>query len=173
MIIEDSIENEVRITLIPNRSATWKQTRLFLVSLVGLSLVIALFWAAQGVWVILPFAGIEIILLVYLVRAVCSQTFHQQIIYIGKEEITIEWGRKRPTIIDHLKTDSCELHILHPHHSLSPAELTLCSGENKIQIGNFLNKEDTDKLISLLQHRDIVLKNIGQVKIVSRDFFDT
>lgn len=67
------------ITLSPNQSASWKETKTMITCMVILVMVIALGWTLSGAWIILPFAGLEVGLFAYFMYRVCKQGFAQQI----------------------------------------------------------------------------------------------
>ena len=72
------------IRLLPNRSATWANTKLLMAAMIFFVMVIALAWAFVGAWVILPFAGFEVGLFALLMYKVSRFTYSKQIITINK-----------------------------------------------------------------------------------------
>ena len=57
--------NKTIIRLEPNRSATWDQTRTAILSLSAFMLLIGIGWLVAGVWMILPFVFLDILVFSY------------------------------------------------------------------------------------------------------------
>ena len=53
MVISNQNEAGTVITLLPNQSADWAQTRLFVLLICGTTLAIGLFWTFAGAWAVL------------------------------------------------------------------------------------------------------------------------
>lgn len=63
-MVESSEQPEGYVAVIrPNRSCSWNQSMLFLASISAVSLLIAIVFFVQGFWLILPFTGLELIIL--------------------------------------------------------------------------------------------------------------
>lgn len=69
------------IVLSPNLSARWKSTKIFLFIVSFFALSIGIAFALVGVWMILPFAGIEIIVLLIVMHRVARKCYRKQVIY--------------------------------------------------------------------------------------------
>lgn len=52
--------DELRVVIRPNRSLSWRQSMVFLGAISVPLLLISVVLAAQGFWLILPFAGVEL-----------------------------------------------------------------------------------------------------------------
>ena len=172
MVIREIVDNIQCIILQPNRSATWRQTLYFVISISVISLFIAIFWAIQGAWLILPFAGIEILLLCYLTYRVCASTYTQQVLKFSSEEILVETGRTTPKFMWKFKRSESKFIITRPEHSLSAAKIELVAEDQCIRIGEDLNKEDIETLIQFILHSGIQHKLTGTTKTISLKHFD-
>ncbi|MEL7289923.1 MAG: DUF2244 domain-containing protein, partial [Pseudomonadota bacterium] len=63
MVEVSTFEHQVQLHLSPNRSATWQQTKHLIAAFALFISSIAIAWSLAGAWVILPFAGLEVGLL--------------------------------------------------------------------------------------------------------------
>ena len=171
MVIEQNEKDTFLIRLTPNCSATWGQTQFVVFSVSALALFIALFWALQGAWVILPFAGIEVLILTFIAYKVSSQTHQQQVLYFTNDQIKIEQGNSRPTQTWNFNRQHCEFLIQRPEHSLSASIVELRCQKKLVRIGERLSKIDIDNLITILKKTNIEIKFKGMVRTVAFDKF--
>ena len=72
MITRMDTPQSVVIRLQPNNSSSAVSRLMFLVIVGGTTLLVAIGWAVVGVWLILPFAGLEILVLVWVRRILGS-----------------------------------------------------------------------------------------------------
>jgi len=172
MVIHKQIKGGSQIRLLPNRSATWLQTK-WVVAVIGcVSLSIGLFWALRGAWVILPFAGLEVFLLGFFAYRVCYFSYHQQVITIEPQQIRVEWGHHQPKRNWTFERDSSEFQIKRPAHSLSPAEIFIQDKDRGLRIGSLLNQEDTEQLINCIRHSGVYYQFSGITRTHAIDGFD-
>ena len=93
------------IILSPNLSARWQTTKYFLYIVSAFALTIAISFAAIGLWMILPFAGLEILALLIVMYRVSRKCYRKEVIRLSKEAVTVETGhdnRERDGICRHL-----------------------------------------------------------------------
>ncbi len=171
MVTFKETQSGLVISLAPNRSATWAQTMFVIGSIGVISLSIAIFWAFQGAWMILPFAGLEITLLVFLAYKVCAKTYHIQILYLDKEEIRLEWGATYPKRKWLFPRSSTNFIITRPNHSLSPSKIEITHNTSALRLGELLNKADIDQTIKLLRKAGLSMKYKGTTQTIALDNF--
>ena len=73
-------ESLFRITLTPNKSLSWKSNILFILAISVTCGAIGIAFYLAGAFLILPFAGLEIILVVTCVYLVVKRSYKQEII---------------------------------------------------------------------------------------------
>ncbi|MEJ2575495.1 MAG: DUF2244 domain-containing protein, partial [Gammaproteobacteria bacterium] len=71
-----------RVVIEPNCSLTWRQSMAFLFGTSVVSLSIAGVFAAKGYWMILPFAGLELVGLAVCFYLVASAARRRQVVSI-------------------------------------------------------------------------------------------
>ena len=136
-----------QITLLPNRSLSWRQTLLVMVVFGGFCLSIALIWAFVGAWLILPFAGLEVGLLVFVMYLVSRSTYQKQILIINQEHISFQSAKSRDNQPALFQRHSVGLLTYQVYHPEDVKELYLVQGTLKRRIGEFLNLDDQKELL--------------------------
>lgn len=129
------------ISLQPNRSADWVQNKWLMAGMSAFALLIATMWALFGVWMVFPFAGVEVGLLCYMLYRVSHNTYQLQTLIFEKEAVHIQIGHKCTNTITLSRND------IHLQMSESPRDwylpqLTLVTPENSVTLGEFLNRAD-------------------------------
>ena len=135
----------------PNQSATWGANVVVLLALSVPVLGIAVFFALLGAWLILPFAGLELLALAAaLYRVNCKQQY-RQVITVSADSVCIDKGYR--TLQQHwdLARQSSGLTITTQDHPWDGPQLCVHDRNVCITLGEFLNREDSLKLQALLQ----------------------
>ncbi|UTP72534.1 DUF2244 domain-containing protein [Alteromonas sp. LMIT006] len=145
------------IKLTPNRSATWRETKIAIGIMVVLVMTIAFGWAAVGAWVILPFAGLEVGLFAYFMYRICRQGFNQQIVTITKEFVLIESGIMRREVARTYDRNQLSFEVAETERDWHLPDIVMCLGMYRLSIGEFLNKDDRIKLKDALKNNGLPL----------------
>lgn len=130
------------VTLLPNRSMSWEETRLFLYLICGTTLAIGVFWAFAGLWAILPFSGLEAGLVAWLMYRVSRDTYRRQVVTLAPDHVLVQTGFQFPRRSWTLPRAEAHLTVTEAPHPLAPATLVIGDREQRIELGDFLNKED-------------------------------
>lgn len=142
--------NSTTVTLRPNRSATWHESKLFLLFMCFPIFIVAIGWTIVGAWPVLPFAGFDFLLLAWVTYRVCYRTYQKDWIKIEKYKITVHRGiGDKPSEQTLLRSDT-QLYVTKPKKPLALVELRLADNSNTIDIGECLNKEDRELCRSAL-----------------------
>lgn len=148
----DSSRGRGQIVVCPNSSGQWQTTKLFLWLVSILALLIATAFALLGLWLILPFAGLEILALVSLIYWVAHQCRRQQVIHVDDNRIRVETGHHSPSFTWESELFFTRLFIdKPPYRDGQPLKLFLRSQQQQLEIGEFLNEQDKKKLIAELR----------------------
>lgn len=158
MVHFSQLENSTVITLLPNRSSSWAETRLFVYVICGVMLAIGTFWAFAGAWVILPFSGIEAALVAFLLYRVCLATYHRQVITFSPGRVLVQSGKHFPKRSWSLKRESTYLSLTEARHPLAPVGINISDGRANIELGAFLNKDDKDLALSRLKSAGLFIR---------------
>ena len=150
------------ITLLPNRSASWAQTRLFVLAVCTTTLFIGGFMAFIGAWMVLPFSGVEALLVAYLFYRVCQSTYQRQVITCGNETVLVEFGTHFPKRSWHLERQRTRLSVDDAAHPLSPPTLVIADSSHSIELGRFLNKDDKEEALKTLRKAGLQVRRVGE-----------
>ncbi|MCW8092538.1 DUF2244 domain-containing protein [Alteromonas sp. ASW11-130] len=156
MITSKQCSNHWRIVLRPNRSASWAQSKIFIGVLAVPVLAIALAWSLVGGWIILPFAGLEISLLAFLMFKVNHQTYLEQIIVINRDIVSIETGFRQKNKRC-LSRNTCYVLYSETENDWQLPVIRIISDEVEITVGQFLNLTDRQLLKNELQRAGLII----------------
>ncbi|MAZ05308.1 MAG: hypothetical protein CME81_02730 [Halomonas sp.] len=148
----------LRLLLTPNRSLSWKGNIRVWLCLFAVSAVTTTGFSLAGAWVILPFAGLELIALasgIYLTSRDCQR---REVLTIDDTDIHIEKGRKRKQAEWTLPRRYARLRVNAPGHPFAPAILALTHRDTDVPLGQFLNIDDTAILVELLESLGVAIE---------------
>jgi len=91
-----------RFELLPNRSSSWTQTRRFLMVIALLDGLIALLFAWQGLWLVLPFSGLDVAALGAGLYCCSRATYRRELILVEGERVVVLRGGERVECRDEL-----------------------------------------------------------------------
>jgi len=157
-MIESNLDTAKRcgyIIACPNMSANWRTTKIILWFISFITLLIALTFSFFGLWLILPFAGLEVLALFAFSYWVAYQCCRKEVITIKDNQLTVEKGHHCPQFTWRTELFWTRLIIDRPAFRGHPFKLYLRSKEQRLEIGEFLNEDDKKQLISVL--RDVVV----------------
>ena len=146
MIIKKTNKDYLSLTLKPNKSSSINENFIFFGFLSILCLTFAIGFFILGATMILPFAGLEIIVLISVLKVNRDWLNQSEKIRLDKLYVKLKKGNKQITLDRFLSKFSIVDHK-------TKKRLFITSGDQKIEIGSFLNEEDKDKLISLLKKK--------------------
>jgi uncharacterized membrane protein len=144
-------ELEHRIELAPNCSLTPRSARLFVGSTAAATFGLAGFFALQGLWPILPFAGLEIGLLAWAVRSSMRRGEEREVILVSDSEVVIE--RRAPTGsgLTVFPRHWARVKLRDPQTAARPSRLTIESHGRACEVGRFLTEDERRGLARRLQ----------------------
>ena len=146
------------LRLLPNRSASWSDTKWLMLVMVFFVMVIAIAWAFVGAWVILPFAGIEVGLLAYIMYRVSLSTYRLEEIIITSEDITVNRGRIPLSSFQEshqLKRTELHIEITETENDWHLPQINIVTPSKTLTIGTFLSLQDRKALTEYLQNLGI------------------
>jgi uncharacterized membrane protein len=135
----------------PNQSATWRTNLLVLLALAIPSLTIAIAFALLGAWPILPFAGLELLALGSALYYVNWKLQYRHVITFSADSVRIDKGFYTPRQSWQFPRQGTGLAITPQKHPWDGPELAVHDKHESVTLGEFLNREDSLKLIALLR----------------------
>ncbi len=158
MVLYTQLPRETIITLLPNRSSSWAETRLFIFIICGMMLLIGTFWAFVGAWMILPFSGIEAALVAYFLYRVCLGTYQKQVITFKDNAVLIESGKHFPKHRWQLARERSYLSLTEPRNPHSPVGIKISDSITSLELGDFLNKTDKQDALAKLKTTGLTIR---------------
>lgn len=148
----DTARQQGHIILSPNLSARWKSNVVFLYLVSTFTLAIGITFALAGLWLILPFAGLEVMALVWVVYKVAHKCHRIEVIHLSQNNVRVERGYRRPQSSWQSETFWTRMIVARQERPWHPLRVFLRSRNDQIEIGAFLNDEDKRLLIRELRH---------------------
>lgn len=145
-----AVEGESRpatmLVVSPNLSMSWKANLILAGLLAFVCLGLASIWAWFGLWLVLPFAGAEVLFVTWCLYLTVRRMSVKEVITVCEDEITLEWGMKEPE-----RTVSLPRHWsrLDYHGTESPFEvgsLTLSAYGKEYVLGKSLGRDEKREL---------------------------
>lgn len=142
-----------RYVIRPNCSLGWRGTLIFFAVTSAVILVVALVFAIKGAWLIVPFSGLEIMLLGVCLYQCARKNAECEIVHIGKEFIKVERGRKH--VNEQFEWRRCwsRIYLIESRLTGYPSRLTITSRELEIEIGAGLVETERLALARELQRQ--------------------
>ena len=146
MIKKKITKNTLSLTLTPNKSSTVQQNLIFFGFLSVICMTFAIGFFVLGATMILPFAGLEILILFLVLKANRnwlnqSEKIELDKLYVklkkGKNDLIFDRFLSKFSIVDH-KTKK---------------RIFITGNNQKVEIGSFLNEEEIEELIALLKKK--------------------
>ena len=140
-----------RITLKPNKSLSWKSNLLFIIAISVTCGAIGIGFYLVGASLILPFAGLEILLVGICVYFVVNRTYKQEIITMTPERLKIEKGLSKPDRVWEYFRVWAYVIVEQPKHPWYPAHILITSKGERVPIGDFLTEKEKLTLVENLK----------------------
>jgi uncharacterized membrane protein len=135
----------------PNHSSTWRNNLLVLLAISVPSLGAAIGFALLGAWPILPFAGLELLALGSALYYVNWKLQYRHVITLSEDSVRIDKGFYLPRQTWMFKRQATGLAVTPERHPWEGPVLALHDKQEKVSLGEFLNRDDSLKLLALLK----------------------
>ena len=150
MSVEEKSNSNYLITLSPNSSLTGIYRIIFLASISFICVGIATVFYFFGAYLILPFAGIEIAILLIAFYLSFKWSSRKELIYISQEVVKIEKGiHKAEYLWEEFRTFTSFQIEKDANKSL---KLSFRSKGDDVIVGDFLNEDDKNILINEIRN---------------------
>lgn len=139
------------LVLTPRCSLTPATSRVFIAIVGGTCFAVAGVFAAQGFWPVLLFAGLEVGLLAWAVRASMRDGGKRETIEIDEERITIRRIDRCGEHFSVFPRHGSRVTLRTPQTALHPSRLLLESRGRACEVGRFLTEDARRSLAARLQ----------------------
>ena len=141
----------MRIEICPNCSLSVRAALLFFASMCFVSFTIAGLMASRGFWPILPFAGAEMLLLGWALRASMARRHQGQTITVTDADVSVELRDQAQSVQLVFPRHWAQVKLRRPASRLHPSRLTIESHGRQCELGSFLTEEERRGLALRLQ----------------------
>ena len=140
-----------RIDIAPNCSLSVRGATMFFSSLCFVSFAIATMLAARGFWPVLPFAGLEMLLLGWALRLSLRRRHRSETIVLSEREVAVETrdGPIRAKAV--FPRHWARVKLRAARSPLHPSSLTIESHGRACEIGSFLTEDERRGLAARLK----------------------
>ena len=119
--------------------------------IIGAALLgVSLYFSLQGAWMVIPFTGLEVIVLVTAVYLQCKWSKQQQILEIGETTIQTSKGVSSDKGVSFPK-GWLKIALIDAPSSWHPKRLIIGSHGRYVEIGAFLEESEREQLASRLR----------------------
>ena len=140
------------IVLKPNNSATWRFNMMVVVSLAVIGFLISTFFLLQGLWMIAPFSGLEVLLLLGCLYLCARSNIQTEVIKFSPDKVIIEQGRTFAEKSWEYHRSWAKIFVRKPAHWGHPEQIVIRSHGKELELGSFLNKDDKETLVKKLRN---------------------
>jgi uncharacterized membrane protein len=140
-----------RFELVPHCSLTVQGAFVFFGTVFVPTCFIAGVSALQGFWPVLPFAGLEMALLAWALKATFDRRRETETITVSDEAVRVESVRRRLRSEVVFSRHWTQVTLRRPVSRLQPSRLTIESKGRELEVGRFLTEEERHGLAIRLQ----------------------
>ena len=141
-----NLSQSYRLVLLPNRSMGWHELVIFYLFQCVVALAVGLFFAIQGLWLILPFSGLEMLALGSALYLVSRSTHRRQVITLDKSKVRVEKGVYHCDQSWEFNAAWVRLNYRITGKASSRRKLELGSHGRYVEVGEFLTNIEKDAL---------------------------
>lgn len=149
--VQKNANQTARLVVQANQSMTWKANMWVAASLAFICLGIGVVMAFFGFWMIIPFAGAEVIFIVICLNWTLHRLSRKEVITVEEEDIKLEWGYKQPDRSVDLPRRWSQLKFDSPESEFEVGSLSLGAHGKFYALGQSLGKAEKKQL-----HRELV-----------------
>jgi uncharacterized membrane protein len=144
MLFNLTNENDLKKTIMvmPNRAMPWQHIMVIYLLVSGVTISIAFSFFTQGLTLILPFAGLELLALGVVLYISAWRSNIKEVVNVTEEKIRIEIGRDVPEKIYELDKAWANIVLERSWNNWYPSRLLLRSHGRQLEIGKFLNEQE-------------------------------
>jgi len=131
-----------RIEIAPNCSLSIQSALVFFGSLCFVSFAIAGVMAARGYWPVMPFAGLEMLLLGWALKTSLRRRKQRQTITVSERDVLVESRSGSECVQVVFPRHWAQVKLRRPASRLHPSRLVIESHGRACEVGDFLTEEE-------------------------------
>jgi len=141
-VIPASASNHCQFVVRANQSMSWRQTLWFLYATYAVTGVIVIMCMYHGLWIVLPFSGLEMLVLTICLYVVSCRTSTYEVITVNQEQVIIETGRRQVRERKVFPRYWAKVALTAPPHRWYASRLVIGSHGKKVEIGRYLIEQE-------------------------------
>lgn len=149
--VQENAFQTTRLIVTANQSMSWKANLWLAASLGVVCMGIAIAMATFGLWMVIPFAGLEILFIIGCLYYTLKRLSRQEVITVQSDSITIEWGYRSPDVTVNMPRQWSQLRYHCKDSEFEVGELSLSAHGRSYALGQCLNKKEKKALHGELQ----------------------
>jgi uncharacterized membrane protein len=135
-----------RFVLAPNCSISWSELLLFYLLTCLVALAVGLFFTLQGLWLVLPFSGLEMLALGAGLYLTSRRVYRREVITLDPEHTRIEKGVQRIDQSWEFKTPWIQVIDELPDRRKPRRKLAISMYGESVEVGSFLANSEKEEL---------------------------
>lgn len=140
-----------QIILQPNHSWSWRANVWFLGTLAAISIVIAASFLVQGYWLILPFTGLELLVLYAAIYWCVRKAHSQEVVRLTMDKVVVEKGMNQVEARHQFDRYFTRIHVEHTKGISATQRIAITERDRSLEIGAFLSDDEKTTLVSDLR----------------------
>lgn len=148
--IQDRLANGTRLIVQGNQSMSWKANLWLAASLGFIVMGIGIVLASYGMWMVIPFAGAEVLLIVCCLYLTLKRLSHKEVITVDDQAIRLEWGYTHADTMVELPRRWSRLKYNCPDSVFEVGDLRLAAHGRSYALGKCLNRDEKKQLYTEL-----------------------
>ncbi len=133
---------QLRIVIAPNCSLSLRGALVFFTGMCSVSFAIAGFMAALGFWPVFPFAGLEMVVLAWALKASLERRSQLQTITVSDRDVLVESRSGAQCVRIVVPRHWAQVKLRRPASRLYPSRLVIESHGHQCEVGDFLTEEE-------------------------------
>ena len=135
----------------PNQSLSWRVAIWLYAAIACFVLGIGLFFAWHGYWPVLPFCGLEVVLLGAAFYLCLLQGQLREVVTVSGDKVTVEKGRRQPEVYWECPRAWARINMERSPIAWYPSRLLVAFQGQRVEIGRFLSEMERQSLAVDLQ----------------------
>jgi uncharacterized membrane protein len=151
LVCENPAEDTCRFTLKPNCSMSWRWVKRLVAGLGCCILAVGAYWVSLGAWLVLPFTGLELLVL-GLGFYLCSLAGHsREVIEIDGEDLRVLRGHRRLEEVVRFPRHWTRATLSRDPRGWYPSRLVLRCHGRRVEVATRLIESEREDLAAELQ----------------------
>jgi uncharacterized membrane protein len=130
---------------------SWRANLYLAASLGVICMGVAIAMATFGLWMVIPFAGAELLLIVVCLHLTLKRLSRKEVITVADDAIKLEWGYNTPDVTVNLPRRWSRLSYHCPDNVFEVGDLSVSAHGKRYDLGRCLNRDEKKTLYIELQ----------------------